>query len=303
MAETTSRYAGASGVPAADKGIPTGVITTTTAPTTEKQTQTMGEGSQSWENLAQQNMTPEALAQLNNLIKSLEGGGTPEQRAAEARRRQTQALTEQLLGQVSTGAAMNDAEAMMALNLQQAMEKNMPAIQKAIEGAGTSASSMQGVLSQQVARDAALASGALGGQMAAQYAGQRSSLANTLEALTRPTNDVTNSLIQALEISKGAVTNRQTSGGSSASRTTNTDIAKSGTTQVQAQTPLIDFSQQADPISQLAAAISGTPSTFSTAPSSPIGRRSLEEAAVGTQLSPGVWKNAKGVYSDLPQGR
>ncbi|EKD22433.1 MAG: hypothetical protein ACD_86C00004G0003 [uncultured bacterium] len=206
--------------------------TTTTAPSTDITNLTESGSTAQREFLSQQNMTPEALAQLNNLIKILEGGGTPEQRAADARRRQVQSLTEQLLSQVSTGAAMNDAEAMMALQLQQAMEKSMPAISKAIEGAGTSASSMQGVLSQQAARDAALASGALGGQLAAQYAGQRSSLANILEALTRPTNEVTSSLLKALETSKGAVTNRQTQtfGSTSGTRQQVTDIGKTSST-------------------------------------------------------------------------
>jgi len=232
---TTSRYAGAAGtIPET----PSTTRTTTTAPTTTKQTQAESSTGSNWENTAQQNMTPEALAQLTNLITALQGGGTPEQKASEARRRQVQALTEQLLGTVSSERAFSDAEKMMALNLQQAMEKNMPAIQKAIEGAGTSASSMQGILSQQTARDAALASGAVGGQMAAQYAGQRSSLAGTLEALTRPTNDVTNSLINALQVSKGAVTNVQKTGGSSASGTRSTVTQNPGAVVTETMQPL-----------------------------------------------------------------
>lgn len=278
--------------------IPTGTVVTKTAPTTSTTNTTGGGSSNAWENTTQQNMTPEALAQLNNLIKTLEGGGTPEQRASEARRRQTQAMVEQLLGTVSTGQAMTDAEGMMALNLQQAMEKNMPAISKAIEGAGTSASSMQAVLSQQAARDAALASASLGGQLAGQYASNRSSLAGTLEALTRPTNDVTKSLIDAMSVAKGAVTNSQRSGGGSSSTFSSSVTNTPETTKIETSAPLLDFSVSADPISQLAAAISGTSTTSQGLPA--YSGWSTGGAADGTQLASGVYKNSKGVYSDRP---
>jgi len=188
---------------------PNTVRTTATTPATTTINQGQSQVEAGWENINQQNMTPESLAALQNLIQTLEAGGTPEQRASEARRRQTQSMVEQLLASVSTGAAMTDAQGLMALNLQQAMEKNMPAISKAIEGAGTSASSMQAVLSQQATRDASLAAGALGGQLAGQYAGERSNLASTLEALTRPNNQSTDALLQAFNIARGAVTNTQ----------------------------------------------------------------------------------------------
>lgn len=176
----------------------------------------------SWENSNQQNMDPTSLAALQNLIKVLSTGGTPEIKAEDAKRKQMQQLVEGLLGSVSTEAAKSDASSLMALNLQQAMEKNMPAISKAIEGAGTSASSMQGLLSQQLARDASLAAGALGADQAKAYAGERSNLANTLEALTRPTSQGTTALLNALQTAKGAVTNVQRTGGSSDSGTRTT---------------------------------------------------------------------------------
>ncbi|PIP25848.1 MAG: hypothetical protein COX32_01130 [Candidatus Moranbacteria bacterium CG23_combo_of_CG06-09_8_20_14_all_41_28] len=224
-----------------------GTSTTTTPASTATQTTSTGSSQNLSEISSQQNMTPEALAQLSNLIKTLEAGGTPEQRASEIRRRQTQSLIEQLLGTVSTERATQDAKGIMALNLQQAMEKNMPAIQRAIEGAGTSASSMQGVLSQQAARDAALASGALGGQMAAQYARERSSLAGILEAATRPTNDVTDALIQSLGVAKGAVTNSQRNRTAASSGVSNTVINTPESTVTETRTP-----SESSPFSDLA---------------------------------------------------
>lgn len=169
-------------------------------------------------------MTPEALAALNMLIQELMSGGTNEQIAERIKRQQTQDLVNALLSQYSKGAAFGDAKGLMALNLQKAMEENMPSIQRAIEGAGTSASSMQGLLSQKLARDSALAASALGAEQAARYGQIASSLSSTLEALTRQNSPVTDAILKALDIAKGSVTNssRITNDSSTSSATTNT---------------------------------------------------------------------------------
>ena len=184
------------------------------------------------------NMDAASLAALRSLIGALQSGGTQEQRASSAKRNQITSLTEQLLGQVSPDQAFTDAKGLMALNLQQALEKNMPAIQRSIEGAGTSASSQQGLLAQQLARDSSLAAAALGADQAKSYANNRVGFANTLEALTRPNNEVTNALINALQIAKGAVVDsvRNTSSNTSSSesgtstQTSNTGPSSSTTT-------------------------------------------------------------------------
>ena len=156
----------------------------------------------------QLNMAPEDLASLRGLIGELQGGGTKTQREARQASKGSEALINQLLNMVSPDKAKADAGDLMALNLQQAMERNMPAIAKSAQGAGTSASSMQGLLSQNLARDAALASGALGAQQAKAYAAERTGLAALLSQITssREANDpVTKALINALNIAKGAV--------------------------------------------------------------------------------------------------
>lgn len=167
------------------------------------------------------NMTPEALASLQLLIQQLQGGGTNEQLAERAKRQQTQDLIAALMGQYSKGSAMEDAKGLMALNVQKAMEQNMPAIQRAIEGSGTSASSMQALLAQNLARDSALSASALGAEQAKSYGQIQASLGSTMEAATRQTNPVTDALLRALGISKGAVENT--------SRTVNDSFTSSGT--------------------------------------------------------------------------
>lgn len=216
MAATQSRYA---------KATPGEVVPTTRTTVTGEEQLTQDKtglssaSGSSFENIDTTNMDAASFAALQELIAQLSAGGTTEQKVANARRDQTRQLVEQLLGQISPNMAFEESKGLMALNLQQALERNMPAIQKAIEGAGTSSSSMQGVLSQQMARDAALAAAALGGQQAAQYAAQRSNLANTLENLTRPTNDITKALMEALQLSKGATSSTRRTGGSSERRT------------------------------------------------------------------------------------
>ena len=179
------------------------------------------------ENTSVQNMTPESLAALQGLISQLQSGGTNEILAEKAKRAQTQQVIEALLGQVSSGQAFEEAKGLMALNLQTAMEANAPSIQRAIEGSGTSAGSMQALLAQKLSRDSALSASALGAQQSQEYARQRSALANTLEAATRPTNDNTRALLGALNISKNAISNTQRSSSSSRTSTTNTTSPRS----------------------------------------------------------------------------
>lgn len=203
VAQTTSRYDS----PKSDAGSSkAGTTTTTTAPSTTTQS-----GAQSsFESLSKQNMTPESLAALEALIKTMSTGGTPQQQAEVAKKKQTQQLIEGLLGQYSSGQAFTDAKSLMALNLQQALEKNMPAIQRSIEGAGTSASSAQGLLAQNLSRDTALAAGALGAEQAKAYGGITANLTNQLSGMASTAMDpVTQALISALQVSKGAVENTQ----------------------------------------------------------------------------------------------
>jgi hypothetical protein len=191
-------------------------------------TSTQAGSSSNWINSVTKNMSPAALAALESLISQLSSGGTAEQKKSSADRQGVLNQVKGLMEAVSKDQAFNDAKGLMALNVQQSMEKNMPAISRSVAGAGTSASSMQALLSQQLVRDSSLAASSLGAQQEQAYAAQRSNLANTLEALTRENNPVTTALLQALGVAKGSITDTTQTGGSSSTSTTNS--SSTGTT-------------------------------------------------------------------------
>lgn len=167
------------------------------------------------------NFTPENEKILGTLIAQLMGGGTKQQKTQTGERDAVTELVRNLLGEFSKQQAFEDAKGLMALNMQNSMQKNMPAIQKSIEGAGTSASSMQSLLSQNLVSDSALAASALGAEQAKAYAGTTTNLASLLEALTRSDNSVLTALTNALGLAKGGTVNRSVSqtGTSSGSKT------------------------------------------------------------------------------------
>ena len=118
----------------------------------------------------------EALKVLKDLIKQLAGVGTDQQRKTNQERQQTIQDTRATAQDYSKDKAFSDAKYLITQSLQSSMEKQMPAISKSIQGAGTSSSSMQGLLSQKLATDASTAAGALGAQQATAYGGISTSL-------------------------------------------------------------------------------------------------------------------------------
>lgn len=155
---------------------------------------------------------------LDTLLKQLIGGGTKEQKKTTKDRDAVTELVRNLLGEFSKQQAFEDAKGLMALNMQNSMQKNMPAIQRSIEGAGTSAASMQSLLSQNLVNDSALAASALGAEQAKAYGSTTTNLASLLEALTRQDNSVLNALTNALGIAKQGTVNRTTSQSGSSSK-------------------------------------------------------------------------------------
>lgn len=93
-----------------------------------------------------------------------------------------QALTSQLSG-FTTNRAFSDAAGLMEQRSQVEREKNAPVIQKAMEGAGTSAGSMQALLAQRDASNTATAASALGAEQARTYAGATTNILGSLAAL------------------------------------------------------------------------------------------------------------------------
>jgi len=175
-------------------------------------------------------LSPENQKALDTLIQQLLGGGTAEQKKNSKERDLVTAVVQDLLQQYSKQQAFTDASGLMALNLKKSMEANAPAIAKSIEGAGTSASSMQGLLASNLANDSALAASALGAEQAKAYAGAQTNLASLLENLSRPDNTIITALNNALNTAKGATINRSVVTDSSQSQSGSS--TSSGTTTV-----------------------------------------------------------------------
>lgn len=158
----------------------------------------------------------EALNTLMSYIKESANGGSASFRQQAAARSGVLADTKQLQGEYSRDMAFQDAAMLIQQSLQKSMEANMPAISRAVAGAGTSANSMQGLLSQRLASDAAQSAGALGAQQAVSYGNIQANLAATLEALSRVNTEGDTNLIKALELlrnssSQGTSSSQQTS--------------------------------------------------------------------------------------------
>ena len=155
-------------------------------------------------------ISPENQKALDTLIQQLLGGGTAEQKKNSKERDLVTAVVQDLLQQYSKQQAFTDASGLMALNLKKSQEANAPAIAKSIEGAGTSASSMQGLLASNLANDSALAASALGAEQAKAYGGIQTNLSSLLENLSRPDNTIITALNNALNTAKGANSSRGT---------------------------------------------------------------------------------------------
>ena len=178
-------------------------------------------------------LNPNSLKTLEQFITQLMSGGTANQKGEIQKRDAMTQFVTNLLGLVSPEQANADAQGLMGQQLQKSLEQQMPALQKAIEGAGTSASSMQALIANRIAQDSAQSAAALGGEQQKAYAQSRAQLASLLEAFTRPQNTVENTLIQALNALKGAVTNTNSTRYSSNSSSQNTTGQTNSTTNSQ----------------------------------------------------------------------
>lgn len=161
----------------------------------------------------------EALTILKNLIKQLAGGGTDQQRETNQERKQTIQDTRATAQDYSKDKAFSDAKDLITQSLQTSMEKQMPAISKSIQGAGTSSSSMQGLLSQKLAADASTAAGALGAEQAKAYGNISANLASVLERLTQNDSTTENSLVNALALLRNTTSSSKSESSSVSSGT------------------------------------------------------------------------------------
>ena len=183
-------------------------------PTNIKEVSTVGPSTTTASGSTQQDVyetttqfNPLAQQALDSLIRMLLQGNAPGY--STGRRESLYPMLEGLLSDYNKQNAFGDAQGLMALTLQKAMEQSMPAISRAIEGAGTSAGSMQALLANNASRDAALAASALGAEQAKSYGNISANLMQLLEATSRPDTAIIGALIQALNVAKGGTTTRQ----------------------------------------------------------------------------------------------
>lgn len=223
--------------------IPMNTTTTSEASGNKSETSSgtsVGQGTQTQNAV---NMSPEALAALNLLMRQLLGGGTQNMAKDEAQRQGEIKTVQAQRAGYSKDAALGDAQGLIAQTLRQAMESVLPGIVRATEGAGTSGNALAALLQQDAASRASQAASAVGVNAATNYGQVAANLSNTLEALTRPNDQATNALINLLQVAKGAVTNsttntsevKQTTGSSQGSSSssgsevkTNTPITSTG---------------------------------------------------------------------------
>lgn len=174
---------------------------------------------------------------LAALIQLLQGGGTAEQRQQRTARQQEIGAVRDTRADYTKEAAFADAQGAMSQRQRLALEELIPQINNAALGAGTSQSALRVLMLQDAANKAAESASALGLDAATKYGQISSGMSSTLEMLTRPDNSITDSLLKALEISKGSQSTTRGSGSGSGTRGTTTGIRGS----IRAPQPYLSF--------------------------------------------------------------
>lgn len=168
---------------------------------------------------------PKALEALQTLIQTLQSGGTEGMKSQASAKKAGIEQINTALGSYSKSAAFQDALDLVGASLDKAMLAQKPAITRAVQGAGTSASAMQGLLATNAAESASLQAGALGADQAKSYGQITSSLLNTLMSATSSSDPAVTELLKALDLSR-VQTQQNTS--SSQSVGTSTDGGQGG---------------------------------------------------------------------------
>ena len=184
-------------------------------------------------------LDPTSRKALEDLIKQLSGSGGTARGPGSDKYDNVNKYGEQRLKEISTNQANRadyskanafaDAQAAMASQLAKALEQAMPTLTAGIDAAGTSGSAMQALLTQQAAENAARNAAELGLNAAISYGQLQTGFGDILERLTAEGDPVTNQLLQALGIAKGAYENTTAKSNSSSSQSSNTTTNQTST--------------------------------------------------------------------------
>lgn len=145
---------------------------------------------------------PKALEALQTLIEQLQSGGTDAMKSQAASKKAGIDQINAALGDYKKSAAFQDALDLVTASLDKALLAQKPAITRAVHGAGTSASSMQGLLAQNAAEAASTQAGALGAEQAKSYGQITASLLNTLVNATNSSDPAVTELLKALDLTR-----------------------------------------------------------------------------------------------------
>lgn len=175
-------------------------------------------------------LDPVAREALNKLLASLQDPKSQANQYGQERLNEID-KNQSLRGDYTKSAAFADALAAMNSQLAKGIESQMPTITAGIDAAGTSGSAMSALLTQTAAENAARNSAELGLNAAISYGNIQTGFGSILEQLTAQGDPVTNQLLSALEIAKGASESSTTTGSQSQSQkgTTNSITTTVGT--------------------------------------------------------------------------
>lgn len=154
----------------------------------------------------------EVFGDIKSKLRGMIAGTDVAQNLATQQKQQSIGKYDELLSQYTKQGAFTDAAALVQSNLNASMEANKPAIQRAIEGSGTSAGSMQALLSQQLADKAALSAGSLGAQQAVSYGQIAAFLAGGRGNLTTGKDDSITGMAQLADLLKVSTGKSSSSG-------------------------------------------------------------------------------------------
>jgi len=137
---------------------------------------------------------------LSVLLQQLMAGGTRDMQQQEARIGGEINANQALRARFSPEAALADAQGLIAQTLRQAMEKSLPSITRAAEGAGTSANSMRALLINDANARAAEAASAQGVQAVQGYGGVAANLSQILASLVSQKSGNTEAILNAIKL-------------------------------------------------------------------------------------------------------
>lgn len=175
-------------------------------------------------------LDPVAREALNKLLAQLQDPKSQANQYGQERLNEI-SKNQELRGDYTKSAAFADALGAMQSQLAKGIESQMPTITAGIDAAGTSGSAMSALLTQTAAENAARNAAELGLNAAISYGNIQTGFGSILEQLTAQGDPVTNQLLSALDIAKGASETSTISGSRSESqRGTSTNVETSTST-------------------------------------------------------------------------